>query len=59
MCFIILGIKNEKTKRAMEKKTLNEINSLQFPEAQISFSVPIKKVRINVPTIIPNPVPKK
>jgi len=55
--FMILGMKNEKIKSPIEKKTLKDISSPQFPEAQISFNVPIKKVKINVPTIIPRPVP--
>jgi len=41
------------------KKTLNEMSSPQLPDAHTSFSVPIKKVKIKVPTIIPSPVPKK
>ena len=56
---MILGMKNEKIKRAMEKKTLKEISRPQSPEAQTSFTVPMKKVKIKVPTMIPKPVPKK
>ena len=56
---MILGMNNEKTNNPIEKNTLNEISSAQLPEAQISFSVPIKKVKIKVPTIIPRPVPEK
>jgi hypothetical protein len=54
---MILGMKNEKIKRPMEKKTLKDISSPQFSEAHTSFNVPIKKVKINVPTIMPRPVP--
>jgi hypothetical protein len=43
----------------MEKKTLKETNSPQFPEVHTSFRVPMKKVNINVPTIMPKPVPAK
>ena len=55
---IILGIKKEKIKRAMEKNTLKERSSAQFPETQTSFKVPIKNVNIKVPTMMPRPVPK-
>ena len=44
-------MKKENTKRPIEKKTLNDINSPQFPDTQTSFKVPIKKVNINVPTV--------
>jgi hypothetical protein len=54
---MILGMKNEKIKSPIEKKTLKDINSPQLPEAHTSFSVPIKKVKMNVPTIMPKPVP--
>jgi hypothetical protein len=57
--FTILGIKSEKMKRPTEKKTLKDINSPQFPEAQTPFRVAKKNMRIKVPTIIPSPVPKK
>jgi hypothetical protein len=30
-----------------------------FPEAHTSFTVPIKNVKIKVPTMMPRPVPKK
>ncbi len=43
----------------MEKKTLEDNSSPQFPETQTSFSVPMKKVKIKVPTMMPRPVPKK
>ena len=56
---IIFGMKKENTNNPMEKKTLKDISSSQFPDAQTSFNVPIKKVKMNVPTIIPKPVPKK
>jgi hypothetical protein len=56
---MILGIKKENTKRAIEKKTLKDISSAQLPDTQISFKVPIKNVNIKVPTMIPSPVPKK
>ena len=56
---IILGIKKEKINRAIEKKTLKEISSAQFPDVQTSFIVPMKNVKINVPTMIPRPVPIK
>ena len=55
---MIIGIKNEKTNRPIEKNTLKEMSSPQFPDDQTAFSVPIKKVKIKVPTIMPNPVPK-
>ena len=48
---INLGMKKEKTNRAMEKKTLTEISSAQFPETQTSLRVPMKKVKIKVPTM--------
>jgi hypothetical protein len=54
---MILGMKNEKIKSPIEKKTLNDISSPQFPEAHTSFSVPMKKVKMNVPTMMPSPVP--
>jgi hypothetical protein len=56
---MILGIKSEKTNNPTEKNTLKEINSAQLPETQTSFRVPTKNVKINVPTIIPRPVPEK
>lgn len=57
--FIIFGIKKEKIKSPMEKKTLNEIRSPQLPDAQTFFRVPIKKVKIKVPTMMPRLVAKK
>lgn len=58
-CFLmILGMKNEKTKRATEKITLKERRPPQFPLAQTSRTVPTKKVKMKVPTMIPRPVPK-
>jgi hypothetical protein len=56
---MILGIKREKMNSPTEKKTLIEINCAQLPEAQTSLTVPMKNVKIKVPTIIPKPVPKK
>ena len=56
---IILGIKNENAKSPREKKTLNDISWPQSPEDQTSFRVPIKNVKMKVPTRIPSPVPKK
>ena len=56
---MILGIKKEKMNNPIEKKTLKESNSFQFPEAQTSFRVPMKKVKMKVPTMMPRPVPKK
>jgi hypothetical protein len=50
---------NEKINNEIEKKTLKETSCPQSPETQTSFIVPIKKVKIKVPTIMPNPVPKK
>jgi hypothetical protein len=55
---MILGMKKEKINRPIEKKTLNAINSAQLPEAQTSFRVPMKNVKIKVPTMMPSPVPK-
>ena len=55
--FIILGIKNERINRPMEKNTLKEISSPQLPDAHTSFSEPIKNVKMNVPTVMPSPVP--
>jgi hypothetical protein len=52
-------MKNEKINNPMEKKTLKDKSSPQFPETHTSFSVPMKKVKIKVPTMMPNPVPKK
>ena len=52
-------MKKEKIKRVTEKKTLKDSNSSQFPETHTFFRVPMKKVKIKVPTIIPNPVPVK
>ncbi len=56
---MILGMDNEKTKRATEKKTFEEKSSPQFPLAQTSLSVPMKKMKMKVPTMMPRPVPKK
>lgn len=56
---MIFGMKKEKIKRPMEKNTLKVTNSPQFPEAHTSFTVPMKKVKIKVPTMMPRPVPKK
>ena len=57
--FMNLGIRKEKMKSPIEKKTLKDISSAQLPEAHTSLRVPIKKVKMNVPTMIPSPVPKK
>jgi len=54
---MIFGMKNEKMKRTREKKTFKETSCPQFPETHTSLRVPIKKVKINVPTMIPKPVP--
>jgi len=56
---MIFGIKNENTNNPREKKTLREINSPQLPETHTSLTVPIKNVKMNVPTRIPRPVPAK
>ena len=56
---MILGIKNEKINSAIEKNTLRDMSSPQFPEDHTSFNVPIKKVKMKVPTIMPRPVPAK
>lgn len=56
---MILGIKNENTKSPMEKNTLKDISSPQFPDAHTSFRAPMKNVKMKVPTIIPRPVPKR
>lgn len=56
---MILGIKREKTNKATEKMTLKEISWPHWPEDQICLMVPMKKVKMKVPTMIPNPVPKK
>ena len=56
---MIFGMNREKMKRATEKKTLKEMRFPQWPLAQTSLRVPMKKVKINVPTIMPKPVPKK
>jgi len=39
---MIFGIKKEQMNKPMEKNTLKEIGSPQFPEDQTSFRVPIK-----------------
>jgi hypothetical protein len=52
-------MKKEKIKSATEKETLKDNRPPQSPDAQTSFTVPTKKVKIKVPTIIPRPVPKK
>lgn len=57
--FMILGMKKENTNSPMEKKTLKDNSCPQSPETHTSLRVPIKKVKINVPTRIPSPVPKK
>ena len=57
--FTIFGMKNEKTNSPTEKKILSDNSSPQFPDAHISFNVPIKKVNMNVPTMIPRPVPNR
>jgi hypothetical protein len=54
---MILGMKKEKIKRPIEKKTLNDINPTQLPDVQTSFKVPMKNVNIKVPTMMPRPVP--
>lgn len=54
---MMVGIKKENTNSAMEKTTLKEINSAQFPDAQTALSVPIKKVKMKVPTTMPRAVP--
>jgi len=43
---IIFGIKNEKMKSPMEKKTLKDISSPQLPDAHTSVSVPMKNVKM-------------
>lgn len=50
MRLMMSGVKNENTKRPMEKKTLKEMRRAQSPETQISLIVPIKKVKIKSPT---------
>ncbi len=44
------GIKRDSTKRATAINTLDEINRPQSPEAQTSFNVPMRKVKIKVAT---------
>jgi hypothetical protein len=56
---MIPGMRSEQTKRATEKRTFKEMSSLQLSLAQTSFSVPIKKMKMKVSTIMPSPVPKK
>jgi hypothetical protein len=56
---MILGMKKEKTNSPIEKKTLKEMSCPQSPELHTSFSVPMKNVKIKVPTRMPNPVPRK
>ena len=53
------GIKKEKTNKPMEKKNLKESNWLHRPPDNASLRVPTKKAKINVPTSMPKPVPKK
>jgi hypothetical protein len=55
--FRSFGMKNEKMKSAMERKTFQLNNSSHRPPAQTSLIVPMKNVKINVPTMIPRPVP--
>jgi hypothetical protein len=52
-------MKKEITNNPIEKKTLNDHSALQLPDAQTSLRVPIKKVKMKVPTRIPTPVPKR
>jgi hypothetical protein len=52
-------MKREKTNRPIEKKTFEERSWFQSPLAHTSLRVPMKKVKMNVPTVIPNPVPAK
>ncbi len=52
-------MKSEKINYPMEKKTLKDNSSPPFPETQTSFSVPMKKVKIKVPTMMPRAVPRK
>lgn len=52
-------MKKEKMNSATERNTLKETKSAQLPDDQTSFNVPKKKVKIKVPTKIPNPVPQK
>jgi hypothetical protein len=54
-----LGMKNENTKSDIENSTFQLSKPVQSPLAQISFTVPKKKVRMKVPTTIPKAVPKK
>ena len=56
---MIFGMNREKMKSATEKKTLKEMRFSQLPLAQTSLRVAMKKVKINVPTIMPKPVPAK
>ena len=56
---MILGINNENANRAIEKKALRDNNSPQLPEAQTSLRVPMKNVKMKVPTRMPRPVLKK
>jgi len=56
---MIFGMNREKMKSATEKKTFREMRFSQLPLAQTSLRVPMKKVKINVPTIMPKPVPAK
>jgi hypothetical protein len=56
---MIRGIENEKINKPIEKNTLKDNNPAQSPEIQTSLRVPIRNVKIKVPTIIPRPVPAK
>ena len=46
---MIFGREKEKINSPMEKNTLKEISSPQFPLAHTSLRVPIKKVKMKVP----------
>jgi len=56
---MIVGMAKEKIKKIREKNVLKESKPSQLPDAHTSFKVPMKKVKINVPAIMPMPVPMK
>jgi hypothetical protein len=52
-------MKKEKMNSAREINTFQLRSPSQRPEIQISFNVPIKNVKMKVPTIMPRAVPAK
>ena len=56
---MVLGMKNEKIRRATEKKTLKDNSTPQLPEVHTSLRAPPKKVKTKIPIKTPMAVPQK